>query len=532
LEEPVYLYIDNDKVEIRDAYRLWGKDTFETQDIIRTEIGSEVQVACIGQAGENLVRYATVQHELGHGAGRSGMGCVMGSKNLKAIVVRGTKGVRLSNPEKYLSLANSLQEEMRAHPIIQHRQKHGLSKYYAMRAIRAADAEGKPRPAVAYDLSLKYKPKRGGCWGCPTQCMEQYPVEAQGGALLACSLYNAPLYKIKNNDIELLLECCTKVNRYGVDVKGTFAIIHFLMDLYDRGIISAEDTDEIPMEWGSKHAIREMLRKIVFREGFGDILANGILPTADHIGRGAKNYAHQMKGIPIHLTFEAAIAQKLTALSLAVSSRGDAMKAVPERFSEGHVKSHTVLFADEKAGAEWVEAAWHKATEISGTEKGFMQDEYAGKAELVVYIEDLQIINDSLSFCKFAGGVMKNYPWPERYLAPLLSAGLGEEFSNEMLFNVAKRVKNLERAFLVREGITRENDMLPERCFDHPLENGPHKGKVLKFKEFEKMKDRYYVLRDWDVPTGIPTRETLEKSGLEHVANELKDLGKLPESLT
>lgn len=142
-DNPALLFIYNDKVEIRDASGIWGKDTFESQDIIHSELGSEVKVACIGQAGENLVRYATIQHELGHAAGRSGMGCVMGSKNLKAVAVRGTMGVRLCNPEKYLSLANSLQQEMRAHPLIQDRQKHGQSWMYALKTKQAASEEKK-----------------------------------------------------------------------------------------------------------------------------------------------------------------------------------------------------------------------------------------------------------------------------------------------------------------------------------------------------------------------------------------------------
>ena len=529
-EKPAFLFIYNDKVEIRDASRVWGKDTFESQDIIRSELGNEVKVACIGQAGENLVRYATIQHELGHGAGRSGMGCVMGSKNLKAVAVRGTMGVRLCNPEKYLSLSNSLQQEMRAHPLIQDRQKHGQSWMYALKTKQTASAEKKPTPPVAYDLLSKYKPKRGGCWGCPTQCMEQYPANAYGGGLLNCSLYNAPFSTVKNTDIELLLECSTKAHQYGVDVKSSFTIIRFLMELYEKGIINPADTDGIPMEWGSKHAMKEMLRKIVFREGFGNVLADGILSAAEKIGRDAIKYAHHMKGIPIYLNAESAIAQKLTALSLAMSSRGDAMKAVAERFEEGHVKGQSLLFADESAGAEWIEAARQKATQISGTPKGFMQDEYDGKAELVAFSEDLQIINDSLSFCKFAGSTMRNYPWTEKYLALLLSAGFGVEFNNEKLFNIAKRIKNLERAFVVRDGITRENDMLPERCFNRPIESGSYKGKILEFEKFEKMKDDYYVLRGWDVATGIPTGETLEEIGLGDVASDLNKLGKLPNS--
>jgi len=211
-----------------------------------------------------------------------------------------------------------------------------------------------------------------------------------------------------------------------------------------------------------------------------------------------------------------------------MSSRGDVMKAVAERFEEGHVKGQSLLLENKIAGAQWMEAARQKATQISGTPKGFLQDEYDGKAALVAFVEDLQIINDSLSFCKFAGSTMRNYPWTEKYLPLLLSAGFGVEFTNETLFNIAKRIKNLERAFVVRDGITREKDMLPERCFNQPIESGSHRGKVLEFDKFEKMKDDYYVLRGWDVPTGIPTRENLEEVGLEDVANDLTNFGMLP----
>jgi len=353
--------------------------------------------------------------------------------------------------------------------------------------------------------------------------MEQYPADAYGGGLLNCTLYTAPFNTVKNTDIELLLECSTEVHRYGVDVKSTFTIIRFLMELYEEGIINSRDTDGIPMVWGSKHAIKEMLRKIVFREDVGHVLADGILATAENIGRGAVKFAHHMKGIPIYANAESVISQKLSALSLAVSSRGDSMKAVAERFGEAYVKAQSLIFENEVAGAKWIEAARQKATQICGTPKGFMQDEYEGKAELVAFAEDLQIINDSLSFCKFAGSTMRNYPWTEKYLPLLLSAGVGVEFTNETLFNIAKRIRNLERAFIVREGITRENDMFPERCFNRPTEN----GSVLEFDKFEKMKDDYYVLRGWDVATGIPTRKTLEAVGLGDVANDLTNVGKL-----
>jgi len=184
-DHPVYLWISNDQVEIRDASHLWGKDTHETQDIIRAELDPEAKVACIGQAGENRVHFATVQSLLGHGAGRTGPGAVMGSKNLKAVVVRGTKEIPLADPEKYLSIAVDLQHKLRMDPGVQEFQEYGLSRLQdTLGAQYHLNPDWEPS-MQQQDIFLKHKPKSIGCVGCPAQCMDLYPVKASGGGVIS-----------------------------------------------------------------------------------------------------------------------------------------------------------------------------------------------------------------------------------------------------------------------------------------------------------------------------------------------------------
>ncbi len=541
-DKPVYLWIYNDEVEIRDASHLWGKDTYKTQEIIRSEVNPDAKVACIGPAGENLVHFATIQHELGKGAGRTGIGGVMGSKNLKAIVVRGTKGVTLANPERYLSIAVELQQEMRNHPGVQLRQKFGHSYKQDMTMMRAAKGQV-PRPVFSCDLFFKYQPKiqRAGCFGCPTQCMDLYPVEAKGGGSFNCSLYITPLYWVRNTDLELLLECSLLAQRYGIDIVSSMGIIAWLMELYENGVITAKDTDGIPMEWGSKEAILGMFKKMIHREGFGDVLADGILPAVKKIGHRSEYYANQIKGLPLYdmYTPEEIVPDKGQALSMVVSSRGDTMKVRALTLEEEEIEGLAMLYDyGEKTlqydelkeggkGAEWLKATREKIKKIAGTEKASLHEEYEGKPEIAIYIEDGIIICDCLSACK-GSGVFLNYPFSEKYQAALLSAGSGVETSVDRLLEFAKKVKNLERAYCVREGMTRETDSLPKRFMDRPLQQGASKGAVLESSKFEDMKSKYYALRNWDVATGIPTRETLKQTGLSFVAKDLEKRGKLP----
>ncbi|UCG54663.1 MAG: aldehyde ferredoxin oxidoreductase, partial [Dehalococcoidia bacterium] len=230
-EKPVYLFIFNDQVEIRDAADLWGKDIYQTQLMLRERISPEVKIACIGPAGERLVRFSTISHELRHGSGRTGMGAVMGSKNLKAIAMRGTRGVQIAEPEKYLELALKLNHEMRKHPGVIDKQLHGASYEQDWWEIRAA--RGKvPQPVFSCDLFFKYQAriKRNGCFSCPVQCADLYPKEAYGGGSLSCALYHVNSWP-RNQDLDTLLQFGLSSLRNGIDACTTMSLIAWLMEL-------------------------------------------------------------------------------------------------------------------------------------------------------------------------------------------------------------------------------------------------------------------------------------------------------------
>jgi len=542
-DKPVYLFIFNDQIEIRDASHLWGVDSFKTQETLRSEIAPDFKIACIGQAGEHLVHYASIQHELKHGSGRTGMGAVMGSKNLKAIAVRGTKGVTLANPQKYLEIAQEVQMKLRNHPAAQEKQKRGSAVWLNVQAMRLAKDQV-PQPAFSSEAFFKYenKIKRTGCFGCPVQCMELYPVEASGGGAISCTFYISPFAEVRNTDPDAMLEYSFMAARYGIDIATVMKIIAWLMMLHEKGIISTQDTDSIPMEWGNTDSIRKMLNKIVHREGIGNILADGLLQAAKKLGYGM-DYVYHMKGLPLYdrYTPEEVIPATGEAFATAMSSRGDNMKVRTGALEEVEANEQSMKFPDEKSAAEYVRRVKEKVKRVTGTEKAFLVDEYEGKPELVAYMEEAVILGDCLSACKFCGSFL-NYPFQENYYAALYSAGMGVETGEETLFKFAKKIKTLERAYNVREGVTRESDSLPKGFmdkeitytrFDYSDKKTLPKIQVaakLDSARFEKMKDRYYELRGWDIKTGIPTRETLEKFGLGYVADDLERLGKLPQT--
>ena len=283
-ENPVYILINNDTVEIRDASGVWGKDAYETQDHLRGEAGNpEVKIACIGPAGENLVRFATIQHGLGHATGRTGTGAVMGSKNLKAIVVRGTGGLKIADPVKFLAHAGELKSAIGEHPGLKAFSEEGMSRVQDPDPEEAKERWGKPMPSepAIYD---KFKPKRTGCLGCPVQCMDLYQAKelGKGGSgVISCHLYSEWTKNVMCFDSAVSLECAVLSQRFGIDCISSALTIRWLMELYEIGIITAKDTDGIVMEWGSPQAMRSMLDKITFREGIGDVLADGIINISD-----------------------------------------------------------------------------------------------------------------------------------------------------------------------------------------------------------------------------------------------------------
>ena len=512
-EKPCYLWINDGRVEIRDAAHLWGQDTFDTQKLIQQELADpEIKVVCIGPAGERLVRFACIITETGDAAGRTGMGAVMGSKNLKAIAVRASGDVQVAKPEEFLELSIQINNEIRKHPAYEELSQWGVSRGVHMMYQMGFFPVGYFEDVCWDELLEKYSAadyvqnnqlKNMGCFCCPNRCMNFISVPHIGQGLTSCEPFSGFTGGVWNLDMDVFWEATLLVNKLGIDCTETSAAIGLLMELYHDQIITAKETDGIAMERGSKEAILGTIRKIAGREGFGDLLAEGQKAFAEHLGPAALAKVDLVKGLAPHAYEFRAF--KGTGLMQAVGHRGDPL---PLRGS--------LLEVDWHHSNEWFQQV---AKEQFGDEEAAIPTSYQGKARSAVISEHMERVADNLGVCKWLFGLFI-YQDTEM-VTRVFNLVTGKDWDLNQLLKVSERVRNLERMFDVRQGLRRQDDSLPKKFFDQPLTHGPYKGEVMDKDKFERMKDEYYDIRGWDKETGIPTREKLEELGLGEVADEV-----------
>ncbi|MGD9279761.1 MAG: aldehyde ferredoxin oxidoreductase N-terminal domain-containing protein, partial [Desulfobacterales bacterium] len=293
-DKPVYIYIENDVVEIRDAAFLWGKPIYELNQVLRKELeDEEVKIIGVGPAGENRVTFAALQTNVGNSGARTGLGCTLGSKNVKAIAVRGTKGVNVADPENFFKACLHAHTDLKNSDYYEEVSKIGVTdaEYaYVISGIEAAgdahktaqnfDPEGKTDFRKFWE---KYGIGRTGCFGCPVHCMENFDVPNLGGAVISCELYPQLSWEVRNDDMLLWYECVKICQNYGIDNTSIAITLQWLMELYEMSILSEDITDGIPMKWGDRDAILGMLKKTIYREGFGDIIADGMKATSRYL---------------------------------------------------------------------------------------------------------------------------------------------------------------------------------------------------------------------------------------------------------
>ena len=497
-EKPVYLWINDGRAEIRDASNLWGKSTFETTELIQEELGDKsIKVACIGPAGENLVRYACICNDLYRQAGRTGMGAVMGSKKLKAVAVRGTGEIKIAKPDEFLELAKEALKKTLEMPATKMLREQGTllqimaSNEWGVlptRNFQDGVFELAERLSAQYAIEHLFVKARA-CFGCPVACGHVRYVKSgkYKGALNEGPEYELTAMLGSNCGIGSL-ECVTKAaqlcDELGLDGISTGNVIGFAMECYERGILTDKDTGGLKLNFGNEEALLEVIRKIASREGIGDLLAEGVKRAAEKLGKGAEDIAVHVKGL--ELPAYDARGSMGTALGFAIADIGGS-----------HCRS------------------WTMGPEIS---KG-IRFEVAGKAEMVRDSIRARTLPDILGFCRFCLLDFDTY-------AKLLTAITGIEYKASDLIEVTDRVYTLTRAFNVREGITRQQDTLPKRVLTEPLKQGPTKGVYVKREDLDKMISEFYKLYGWD-ENGIPREETLRKLGLEDVLESLRNIGKI-----
>ena len=521
-EDPVYLYIDNDRVEFRDARHLWGMSTYDTISAVRQDLkDQDIQVISIGPGGENLVRYASINSSLGDTAGRMGMGAVMGSKKLKAIAVRGTRGVSLHDPKRFMEIALQTHQFLRDSDVFENfktskvigdpmfSKKAEDSLTFGNYEAGSWDKFGRLKPEQFF---LKYQIRRTGCFGCPLQCMHLVQLPEGEFGLSRCMNFQSFLGTIWNDDLTTMWEAIVLANKYGIDSHETGGIIALLMELYKDGVITAEDTDGIPMERGNREAILQIIHKIVRREGIGNILAEGPQRAAEAIGGSVPDYVVAAKGLFPHGYQYQAI--EGTSLMQAVSS-GEPFQTygtgIERTLDPGNPNPR--LLAQAKA--------------LYGSEEAYLQGNYSpAKVRMVIDSEHRSRVPDLLGVCLTSiVYVLKSEPdihFLYDRLVELYNAATGRSLTRDGLFKAAERLVTLERCIDAREGISRQEDTLPARFFQ-PFDTGKNQGKALDVKKMEEMKSTYYQLRGWNSETGLPTEDTLVNLNLEDIV-ENKEL--------
>jgi aldehyde:ferredoxin oxidoreductase len=520
---PVYLWIADDQVKLMEASHLWGRTTYETDDMLKQELGDdEIQIACIGPAGENLVRCSCVMTNRARAAGRCGLGAVMGSKNLKAVAVRGSGSIEVAYPDRFMEGVNKAWERVRSSEAATARRRWGTYRtpdLYNERGHLAAryfqDDYVSPRIIQNVDPALfqrDYEVRRLGYTCCPIGCSHFYRVTDGPYGGIACEGFevNDLLNFVARFEIDYppaIIGLHSLCSEYGLDQDNASGAIGWAFECYQRGILTDADTDGLSLEWGDHRAVAALLRKMAYREGLGDVLAEGAKRAAEVIGRGSEDFAIHVKGQDSIESMRGA--GRAWALGCVVSTRGG---------------THT-------RGANLVEGMG-VSSEVSQRIWGIPQLDgplsYENKAALVVYYERLQAILDSLGVCMFCS----NWAGPELLapddLAELYSAATGIEMNGEALMMAGERIHNIEKAFnVLHAGFNRRDDQPPKRFMEEPIRSGPMRGEKLTKEKWGMMLDEYYELHGWDKATGWQNRRCLEDLDLKRVADDLGKAGRL-----
>jgi aldehyde:ferredoxin oxidoreductase len=525
--KPVYLWINDDHIELRDANEIWGKTTWETDDLIKQDIGNEdIQILCIGPAGEHLVRGACIISNRNRAAGKCGLGAVMGSKNLKAVAVKGTGSVAVAHPERFMQAVESARERIQKAEFLKvflpsgsHGFWYGANNDSRIPYKNFQDAHMPEESSKKLDPAVflkRYIKKNLGYSACPIPCSHYHKVDHGPYANLGTEAFQLETSinfggKLAIDYPPAIIKAHALCNQLGLGMDIVAGSIAWAFECYQRGILTQEDTDGLSLEWGDYGVVFELAIKMAYREGFGNILAEGCKKASEILGRGSEYYAIHMKGQDLYEEVRMPIGWGFGAC---VATRGG-----------GHTTGATQCeaFAGNPEVAEIAKKTFGVRTIDPAT--------YEDKPKLTIYIERLQEVVNSLGLCMFMGQWLCPTYLGIKELAELYSAGTGWETTEEDFVKMADRILNLEKAFnILHANWTRKDDYPPDRCLTEPIRTGPYKGFTLSKDQYDRMLDEYYHLHGWDPDTGLQTRKCLNKLDLITVASDLNRAGKLIET--
>lgn len=483
-EGPVYIAIEDDKVEIKDASLLWGKIVSETTDKLRNEHGEKARVLCIGPAGEKLSRIAAIMNDYDRAAGRSGVGAVMGSKNVKAVVVKGSKKVKLAHEEKIKDIVASKIKMLRENGVtgeglptygtavlVNIINEHGIFPVANFQRAYTENADEISGETMTRDILVRKNP----CYRCPIACGRW--VRLKDGREVGGPEYET-LWAFGADcdvyDINAIAEANLWCNEYGLDTISTGTTIAAAMELYQRGYIKDEEIadDGYSLRFGDADAIVGWTKKIGEREGFGDKLAEGSYRLCE------------VYGVP----------------ELSMSVKKQELPAYDPRGVQGH----GLEYATSNRGGCHVRG-YMISPEILGSPQKLDRFSLEGKAEWVKIFQDLTAVIDSLGLCLFTSFALDASDYTE-----LMNSVCGTDYTVDTLLEAGSRIYTLERLFNLEAGINPKEDKLPKRLLEEEIPEGPSKGHIHKLNE---LLPKYYEVRGWG-QDGVPREETLKKLGI------------------
>jgi len=490
-EKPVYLWVDDDSVQLVDASHLLGKSPGETEDALREELGDYyIRVAAIGVAGERLSRIACIINDKTRAAGRTGLGAVMGSKNLKAIAMRGTRDVAVAKTDEFMEYVKEFHERMkgpatqkyRALGTVENVLVHNSLSCMPTRNYRNSRFEGAEKVSGEV-LNEKYVAKVIGCGSCAMRCEHEVVVPEGPYKGTMTRMEYESLWALGPycgvDSLDAIIKAMDLCNYYGIDSISAGVITGFAMDCYETGLLTKQDMDGIDAKFGNAEAMVQLIEKIGKREGIGELLADGVKFAAERIGKGSNKLALHIKGVEV--TGYDLRCLKTAALGFAVSFRG----------------------ADHNRHGAY-------AFDVKGKVNRLIAEK--GRGKLVRDMEDVYNLIDSFIVCKFSRGTYyKELP----DMAKLYTLVTGYETTPEELKKAGERIQNVARLFNLREGLGRKDDNLPYKVMHDPIpDEGPSKGAFVTQEELDLLLDDYYESRGW-TKNGVPTKEKLKELGMD-----------------
>lgn len=519
-EKPVYLFISDGKAEIRDASHLWGKSTYETEDILKKELrDNKIEIASIGPAGENLVHGSAIIIDCGRAAGGSGVGCVMGDKKLKAIVVRGHNSVKVAHPEEFLQRAYEAYQKIIKRPTAKLFRKKTLAgmvyndseqfddlweMMHSTKNSQDVHWSREQRSRIMGKEGVgKFFKKVQACYACPVGCQPYSEINEgkfKGSKGLGYWI-NSVMWsgKMDVTDPEASLRYHLRANQLGLDGDDSSVVMSWAFEAYEKGLLTKEDVDGLILTWGNSDAMLELQEKIASRDGFGDFLADGVVAAAKKLGKGSEKFAINQKGQDSLDPYRVCKGWSLACATSPIAGRH--MRGsinIPIAFGPKGVKFNPYSYEDQPPIVFW---------ELRAKE-----------------------IEDITGICVYVGTWSGVYALEPSDYVELTNLALGINLTEEDFMLLGQKGYNLEKAFnTIHVGFKREDDLPHRRFFEDPILSGPHKGETLNKEKYNSMLDAFYELHGWDKETSWQTRKTLESLGLSDVAEKLAEVGRLIE---